>query len=268
MSFTVYIDESGDAGISKVRTKESPGASPYFVLGAVVCQPTAEIHAKNILADFKTTIGKSSWKHATELNHSEKVLLAREMGRLTQRYFAVVSNKKTLAEYKDAISSDPHKFYNKCVKYLLENVCQYLSGHLESGEDLNVVLEERNHDYDAMLRYLSRVKETPYYSQSKALCFLNPYSIVTRKKGEEDMLEFADFVAHAVYQCTNRSQGNYGIPEPRYFSEMSSRFAGDKEGRAVNVGLKCLHTVEQLQLEAEIQQLFLNTRVQLPAQRE
>lgn len=265
MDFTVYIDESGDTGIAKVRTENSTGSSPYFVLGAVVCQPTAEIHAKNSLAEFKSTIGKSSWKHATELGHPEKVLLSREMGRMTQRYFSVVSNKNTLAEYKDTIAANPHKFYNKCVKYLLENVCQYLGRHLKSDGTLRVVLEERNHDYDGMIRYLTKVKENPIYPQSKNLSVLNPYSIVTRKKGSEDMLEFADFVAHAVYQCTNRSQGNYGIPEPRYFSEMSSRFAGDKSGRALNVGLKCLHSVEQLQLEPEVQELFVNTRVCSPA---
>ena len=32
-NYTLYIDESGEAGINKVRSDLSPGASPYMTLG-------------------------------------------------------------------------------------------------------------------------------------------------------------------------------------------------------------------------------------------
>ena len=256
MKFNIYIDESGDTGISKLRTVQSSGASPFFVLGAVVCQPTAEVFARNALAEFRQTIGRTSWKHATELDHAQKVLLARELGRLPVRYFALISNKSTLNEYKELISKDPHKFYNKCSKYLLECICKYLAPRIEGEDDLAVVFEKRNHDYDAMRRYLLKVRDNPIHAESKFLKPLNPFCIVNRRKGEEDMLELADFVAHSVYQCCNLSKSNYGIPEPRYFLELSSRFAGNESNKALGVGLKCIHSLEQVNVEPEIARIF------------
>ena len=265
MGFTVYIDESGETGIEKVRDGKKPGASPYFVLGAVVCQPTSEVFARNAITQFRAEIGKTVWKHATELDHSEKAYLSQKLGRLPVRYFALISNKATLHNYKETIASNPHKFYNKCVKYLLECICGYLSKHVNSSDEIKVVLERRNHDYDTMLRYLQTVKENPIYGPSKSLTYLNPFGISTKAKGEDDMLEIADFVAHAVYQCTNRSQSNFGIPEPRYFLEMSSRFAGNKLNKPLGTGVKCIQSLESLGLDPDIKKTLENLRVTPPS---
>jgi len=96
MKYTVFIDESGEAGIAKVRNDKNPGASPYFVLGAAVFQNASELHARKVLFEIKDKIGKTSWKHATDLNHADKVYLGRKLGKLPTRYFAVISNKDTL----------------------------------------------------------------------------------------------------------------------------------------------------------------------------
>lgn len=47
MSFTVYIDQSGDCGIDKVRTNDKDGATPYLTLGAVLIKDS-EIEALNL----------------------------------------------------------------------------------------------------------------------------------------------------------------------------------------------------------------------------
>ncbi|MBL9073099.1 DUF3800 domain-containing protein [Tabrizicola sp.] len=256
----MFIDESGEAGISKVRTDSSRGASPYFVLGAAVFQPASEIHARTVLAEVKNTITKKSWRHATELDHAAKVLLARRCSELHGRFFAVVSNKSTLGEYKDLIESDPQKFYNKCLKYLLELICSYLQRVRVQPDQLSVILEHRNHDYDAMYRYLSTVKENPLYEESKSLSILNVFAISPIEKGKEELLEYADFVSHAVYQLTNKSAANYGIPEPRYSQEMSKRFAADTQGKILGSGIKCIHSLDQLELNRDIVRILEATR--------
>lgn len=265
MKYTIFIDESGEAGIANVRHESKPGASPYFVLGAAVFQPASEIYARQALQRFKDTIKKTSWKHATDLSHVEKVYLGRLLGQLPARYFAVISNKATLEEYKAAINSDPQKFYNKCLKYLLEKFFSYLAKHLSSDEDVNIILEQRNHDYDAMLRYFHRVKENPLYEQSKSLRLLNPFSITRKAKGDEDLLEIADFVSHAVYQLANKTSSNFRIPEFRYFQELSSRFAGDERCNVLGVGVKCIHSLEQLKLDADISAMLRSTKCRPPA---
>ncbi len=263
-NFTVYIDESGEPGVAQIRGEQTPGASPYFALGAVVCIESAEVMVRNLLSEFKQTIRKKSWKHATELKHAEKVLFARQMSTLPQRYFCVISNKSTLGGYKDFIDADAHKFYNKCAKYLLECVCSYLGTKGVRQESVNVVFEERNHDYDALRRYLTIVRDKPIYPQSRSLKLLNPFSISTRRKGEEDMLEFADFVAYSAFQCTNKSQSNYFIPEPRYFKELSRNLAANSNGSPLGVGLKCIHSLKDLQLDKDVEDLFLGIQAKKP----
>ncbi|MBW4982962.1 DUF3800 domain-containing protein [Mameliella sp. CS4] len=265
MRYTVFVDESGETGVYKVRNENTPGASPYFVMGAAVLQPASSIVARKRLLDFKSTIAKSKWKHATDLAHNEKVLLARTLGKLPVRYFAVISNKATLKEYKDQIGADPHKFYNKCLKYLLERILEYLSTKGLNEDDLSVILERRNHDYDAMIRYFETVKHNPMYRQSKVFSNFNPFCITTRQKGEEDLLEIADFVSHAVYQLANKTQANFAIPEPRYFCEMSSRFAGDEKCNILGTGIKCIHSLAQLDLDDDVAKLLRDAKCQAAA---
>ncbi|MEM9900625.1 MAG: DUF3800 domain-containing protein [Pseudomonadota bacterium] len=252
MRFSVFIDESGDIGVSRVRTSESSGSSPYFVMGAAVLQPAGCRRANSILEKAKDRIGKSKWKHATDLDHNAKVFLCRELTSANLRLFGVISNKATLKGYKEEINWDPQKFYNKCLQYLLELICSYLSRFDIGQDDISFVLEQRNHDYDRMLRYLQRVKDNPLYGQSEALTLLNPFGIVRRRKGEEQLLEVADLVSHALYQLTNKTKSNYDIPEPRYFDELQSRFGCDKRGMILGTGIKCIHSLEQLELDEDI----------------
>lgn len=265
--FTVYIDESGEAGVSRIRDGKSGGASPYFVLGAVLSNSASEIATKSAFSKFRATIRKDTWKHATDLGHSEKVLLARTLGAQPIRFFAVMSHKATLGNYKDKIDQDAQKFYNKCVKYLLENVCSYLISTGHSDADLRLVLERRNHDYDAMIRYIGRVKDNPIYEQSKSLRIFNPFAISTLPKGETVMLDVADFVSHAVYQCSNKVSSNYWIPETRYFSEMSSRFAGDKLGLILGVGIQCIKGLDEMKLDGDVARLLSSSKSRLPSHR-
>ncbi|MFN3662607.1 DUF3800 domain-containing protein [Yoonia sp.] len=264
MKFNVYIDESGEAGIARVRDGSSTGASPYFVMAAVVCLPTAEVLAKNALSDAKDRIRKKNWKHATDLGHTQKVFLAREINRLPVRFFAVISNKKTLGGYKTDIHGSADKFYNKCAQYLLENICSYLAPHLSSEQDLSVYFERMNHDYDAMRRFLVKVRDKPIFPQSRSLKNLNPFGVSTLKKGENEMLDIADFVAHAVYQCANVTESNFGIPEPRYFREISSKFAGDELGCPVGIGLKFIHNLKSMGFEPEVEAMFRDVKVVPP----
>lgn len=265
MNFTVYIDESGDAGISKVRDQDNPGASEYFVLGAIVVPSIYEQDVINTYKKLRLAIRKRNWKHATDLGHSEKVFVSREMASLNVRYFGLISNKSTLGEYKGFINADPQKYYNKCVIYLLENVCLYLNYFKIGQDNLRIVFEKRNHNYEAMRTYIKRIQQVPLYPKSEILKMVNPFSIVAHDKGKDECLEFADMVAHFLYQCVNKSPNNHYIPEPRYFKEISTRFGCDREGRVSSIGLKFVHDVEMLKIDPDIKRVFLQAKALLPA---
>ena len=261
--FLVFIDESGEAGLTKIRTAETPGASPYLVLGAVVCTEQAAVRMHEVMLKFRADIGKEKWKHATDLSHVEKVYLGRILGaQKGVRFFSVISNKSTLGDYQNVIKSDPQKFYNKCSCYLLEMVCRVLKSRGASEDDFSVVFEERNHDYDRMRSYISAIKGRPIYPQSRALSILNVFAIKTMKKGDHPLLDVADFVSHSVYQLANKSRGNFNIPEPRYFQEIIPRFGASPDGVVEGFGVKCIHSLQQLELDDDIASIISAARAE------
>lgn len=247
----IFIDESGETGISKVRSGKKSGASPYFVMAAAVMPEAATINARQVLKDAMATIPKK-WKHATDLNHSQTVYLAREMAKPNLRFFAVVSNKATLGDYANMIEFEPHKFYNKCAVYLLERIGKYLMAKGLEDEVPEVCFEKRNHDYDAMRRFIGKIKDNPLHEDAKYLQVFNPFAISAREKHEEELLKYADIAAHAVYQCANKSEANFGIPEPRYLEELAPKFGVDMSGKILGTGLKCIHSIEQLKLDMDV----------------
>jgi len=247
MTCLVLIDESGDTGITKVRAVNQGGSSPYFTMAAVVL-PLEEVdHARKHLEKIRSKISKRKWQHATDLNHFQTVFLANESAKLNCRFFGVISNKDTLAGYSERIGKDPQKFYNKCAVYLLECVAQYL---ISKGvtESPTIIFEKRNHNYDAMRRYIGRIKDRPMHQNAKSLSIINPFAILTKTKAEEDLFIYPDIVAHALFQCANKTPSNYFIPEPRYLRELSSRFGANEKGEILGYGIKPIHTLPQLEL--------------------
>lgn len=259
MTCSVYIDESGEAGISRIRTGSAPGASPYFVLAAAVMPNAVRINARSVLSRVEARITRK-WDHATDLTHSQTVFWARSASQVNLRFFAVISNKATLGTYSDRIARDPDKFYNKCAVYLLERVGKYLIEKGEDRETPEVYFEERNHDYDAMRRYIGKIKDNPMHSDAKYLRLFNPFAISSRTKKQEDLLKYADLASYAVYQCANKSNSNFEIPEPRYLEELSSRFGVDKSGKVIGAGIKCIHSLSSLSLDHDISRRLAQLR--------
>ncbi|WP_299351833.1 DUF3800 domain-containing protein [uncultured Shimia sp.] len=254
MGYTVLIDESGEAGIAKVRTETTGGSSPYFVLAAVVF-PEEELKTALETLDYvNKVIPKKKWSHATDLNHAQTVFWSREAAKLNCRMFAVVSNKETLGDYSIMIKNNPDKFYNKCTVYLLEKVGKYLIGKGLDHHIPNVIFERRNHKYDALRRYVVSIKDNPLHEEAKNLRVFNPFAFFEKGKDEEPLLKFADLAAHATYQCTNKTRTNMNIPEPRYFTELHKRFGADRYGKIIENGLKCIHSIDDLKLDEDVKE--------------
>jgi hypothetical protein len=250
---TVLIDESGDTGVSVLRSEGQRGSSNYFTMGAAVFQPTTLMAARQLLERLQSEFRKTKpWRHATDLNHSQKVYFCRELTKLNVRFFGIMSNKNTLGEYAEEIAWEPDKFYNKCAKYLLERVGSYLTHFDKDLVEPQIVFEKRNHDYDAMIRYLAKVRKNPIYSQSNGLSTINPFGIISCTKEQEAALRVADMVSHALYACVNKAPENFGIVEPRYLKELSARFAADGAGKIIGTGLKFIHSASDMQFDKDL----------------
>ncbi|WP_317056109.1 DUF3800 domain-containing protein [Roseovarius rhodophyticola] len=257
----MFIDESGDTGVSSIRSSERGGSSEYFAMGAVVMQPATMTLARKLMDQLQHDFGKQKrWKHATNLNHSQKLHFCKSLSKLHVRFFGLISYKPTLGDYAEDIDWEPDKFYNKCAKYLLERVGAYIRQIDLSLSEPRIVFEERNHNYDAMIRYMSCVKENPIYQQSKSLDVINPFGITKKSKREEDLLRVADMVSHAIYSCVNKTPENFGITEPRYLRELAPRFAANPKGHVLGTGLKPIHDIKDMALDPEILQALSGLR--------
>lgn len=242
--YTFYVDETGDAGLEKVRqSTHSKGASPYLVLGGCLVPSVRKAELLNLLSDVRSEIDKSDL-HCTKLSHFQMAKYARMVGASARfKSFALVSSKSTVGNYKEVIAGkgSDQKYYNKCVSYLLERLGHCMLTYNISENEVRIVFEERkSHDYEKLRNYIHQIKRTPrdkrleYY-----LSVIDPRRMEAQAKGVDDLMTLADQVAFSVSAAINASSSNYGVPEQRYLRELKSCFFSDSTGEAVGkFGLK------------------------------
>lgn len=258
MKYTLFVDESGDTGIGKIRSDDSGGATPYMTLGAVLIPETKKADIQEAIGNVSLTLNKS-FLHCNQLKHVQKIFYAREMSKQQILCFGVVSKKKTLGSYKDEIDSNNNYYYNKCAQYLLEKVGKFMEINDVPSQDVNIVFEEGNYDYAALRGLISACRKNPLKPDTKYLSRINPFSITTQCKDDEPLLQPADLVAHALFKCVDKTRTNYNIPEPRYLSELKGLFFNDiKTGLIDNYGIKAVHRLNELSLDDDIHKLLTN----------
>lgn len=250
--YRLLIDESGEAGIAKVRTASSGGASPYMTLGGVIIRNSDAGKLEDTLQEISATLKKPL--HCVGLNHSQKVFYARTIAAQPVRLFGVASLKSTLKWYKANIDGDSKKYYNKCAQYLLERVGMFMEARNIDKNDLDIVFEEANCDYDGLGNLIRTCQRNPHHPNTQKLQNISARRISAKAKADEPLLQIADLAAHALYKCVDKQPANYHIPEPRYIKELESRFYGDPEtNKVVNAGIYCVHSLSALKLDEDVQ---------------
>ena len=179
--YTIFIDESGEAGISKIRSDSSPGASPYMTLGAAIVPNRYREAIEAILTTLSSEIGKNPL-HCSKLSHYQILHFARNVVQQRVRLFGVVSRKSTLGGYRHVISEDSTMYYNKCAQYLLERVGWFMEVRGIPAENLDIIFEEANIDYDKMRNLLRSCQTSPRHEFTKKLKNIRVDSILTKRK--------------------------------------------------------------------------------------
>ena len=258
-SYTLFVDESGDAGIEKIGTETKAGASSYFVLGAYLVDNQ---NRTSILAKLEETIEllEVSNLHCNKLSHRKRTFFSRSMQHLPLTCFGLISFKPTLGTYNLQIQNEATKFYHKCLGYLFELVASWAQKQSIEPNQLKFIIEESNNICVSQLRnYISICQKNPIYKQVENLNHIDPSNIFSEQKKNEPLLAIADIVANSLYQCVNKTQANFGIPEPRYLSEMKSKFAHDLATyRIIGHGIKPIHNLESLKLDKDIFEFLFN----------
>ena len=255
--YLFLVDESGDAGIERVRGAGHGGASPYMTLGgALVAQEDCD-YLRDQMRKLCIEVGKSTL-HCKDLRHFQKLHFAKTVSALPVVIFGLISYKETLGGYKEAIQGDSSKFYNTCARYLLERLGEYMALNGLKSHQVDIIFEEGNFAYGKLRNYIGMCQDRPMgktpqqLANVKLLRNISSQGITATPKGEELLLQIPDLVAHAIYKCVDKSNGSFHITEPRYLNEISNLFfASPGDGKITGKGLKPVHNLRNLGLDEE-----------------
>ena len=252
-TYTFYIDESGDAGTSRVRSGTEGGASPYMTLGGVLVRDSDAHGVEQFLTGLVSDLGIRTL-YCADMNHQRKVHYARSSAAQPIVCFGVISFKQTLEEYKEDIGDEYWRYYHKCAQYLLERLGRFLQKHNIPKETVRIVFEGSNHIRLSTFQYfVSRCQRNPVRRQTALLSHIDTSNILTAGKTDVPLLCLGDLTAHALYQCVNKAQHNYGNPEMRYAYELRSRFfASSQTNKILNWGIMPIHAIGDLQLDKDV----------------
>lgn len=224
-----------------------------MTMGAALIINESHQAVRETLERVRNDIGKKEL-HCSELNHYQKLFLIREISRHKKRLFGVISYKETLGGYKDTIEGSSKSYYNKCAQYLLERVGWVMEANNIPPENLDIVFEKGNFDYERMKVLLRKCQQKPAHPMTARLKHIQVSNIAVKTKGEEPLLQMADLVAHALYKCVDKQDKNHFIAEPRYLRELSPRFFGNPNTQAVaGAGLYLVHKMSDLNLDPEVE---------------
>ena len=126
--FTVYIDESGDPGLGKIRdsceSTKKGGQSAWFCVGAIIVRE----ETNSLLPALKRKIidrlqAQFRDLHFYKMSHAQKIVACQEIASEKIGICFVASNKKTIQDSpKYEIFKGKGHLYNYLIRYLLERV--------------------------------------------------------------------------------------------------------------------------------------------------
>lgn len=152
--FIVYIDESGDTGLNKIRPKDANGASEWLTLGASLYHCEDEIKTVEFIRDVRKRINDTQGPdlHFRRLSDPKKLFACQQLSLQPARAFAVLSHKPNMKGYRNQAAerlfiSPRGWFYNWCIRLLLERVTdyaeRYMLRHFKETRPIKLVFSER-----------------------------------------------------------------------------------------------------------------------------
>jgi hypothetical protein len=258
--YTIVIDESGDVGLNNVQPDPSTGPTQFFCMCAVFFR---EKNRELITAKLEEFQDKKGRVHATNLSHFERVHLCKTIATLPIGMLGVVSNKLTLLGYLTEAQKTHTHYYNKVSQYLFEQIGRVVEGYELPKKNVRILIEARAQQYSSLLSFLNTIQRNPLDERSLPIRNIDRFSISQIKKQDDLLVSLADIGANAMFLAVRRDEKTHGLRETRYLKELSPIFFAAANGSIVPKGLKPIHYIKDLELDAETEENLLkmkNTR--------
>jgi hypothetical protein len=124
-------------------------------------------------------------------------------------------------------------YYNKCAQYLLEQVGSFIKRYKIEPDDVEIIFEEGNFDYQSLRNFVRKCQSNPIHENSKLLRCIKADKITSAPKKKLPTLCLADLVAHSLYKCVDKSDRDFQIPEYRYLQELSPKFYAERFNKKI-----------------------------------
>lgn len=237
--YIVYIDESGDDGLRRIKPLDDGGASEWFVLSGVAISAKREQEVTQWVNELKSNFKNHQRPdiHFVHLNEAKKRYACRYLADLKARYFVVASNKKNMKGYNNPFADKiPSKnwFYCWMTRLLLERVTHFVKS---KSIELGVPVQKLKIEYSNR-RGISYSQMTAYYQWLKMKSSANnlflPLGDLEWDVMDRDLLgsynakdrpglQIADVVASAFFKAFDKH--DTGGCDPQFAKLLSARMA-------------------------------------------
>lgn len=157
-TFTVYIDESGDEGLTF-----SKSCSHWFILGAVISRRAQDRSLVTTLDELRQLLKKPLKKpiHFRDLKHEQRLPVVDRIAAANLRAVAVLVYKPFIKEPE--VFRERYRLYYYAVRFLLERVSWYCRDHKTNRDEgdgsAEVIFSNRGGmSYDDLKNYLEILK--------------------------------------------------------------------------------------------------------------
>lgn len=232
MLYRVYVDESGDRGLSAKSDK-------HFVVSAVIVADSDESLVRSELGATRGALGRAPGHvlHFRKLSHSQRLKSVQDLATFSIATTTnVIVHKDLLGQPMPAGNmayiAKPDPMYLWALRLLLERISWFCDEH--GGEAIVTFAHVRHfqarklHDYRRALELTSGVQiRWPVFDR-------HPFRIASPNHVE--LLQAADIAASAVFKAVEPD--DYGNREPRYLAELTPVLYRRGTANVTSYGLK------------------------------
>ncbi|MDE2364263.1 MAG: DUF3800 domain-containing protein [Hyphomicrobiales bacterium] len=254
IGYVAYIDEAGDDGIKKIRTKTEPGGSEWMVISAVVLHAENDPRAIAWLRDMIASTGSHQIKHLHfhTLDHAGKIAVCKTLAEKDCYLFSTISFKPTMEGRKNEAAEKVNinknaRFYAWMSRLLLEQVTNFIGQRtfLDYGETTKLRIEFSDRGglvIDQFRNYFSYLNNQSLTNSLWIDGYDLDWSVVDTRQmfafANKDRagLQLADTVASAFYCGLEQLSAN--PPNPEYAQLLERRIARDDRRTLNGCGIK------------------------------
>lgn len=238
MKFSLFIDESGDHGL----TTTDPNFPVFVLCGVLISAVNLEI-IREEMNKIKSTLwgNKKVIFHSRDIRKCEKEFTLLFDAEIKKKFYNELNNVVSNNEYSifaSAIQKDNYikrygrlsnDVYEIALSFIIERTIFFIDDMPGSNHELEIVIEERGKNEDKKLEehFQKLMARGTGYVTAKRLADYNPQILFRNKKENINGLQLADLVAYPIARYVidpERANPAFDLLESKIYMKNGKRY--------------------------------------------